>query len=250
MAQYWSPSCALGCAEPGSGCCRQHDHRVGQPRSSTSDQRWAERRPTRPPNRGASRTINRLRSGIFDDTFENHEALGVKRTGGSAGKVNLSSWPVVVLGGQVVAMSVWDQEGVPMAALQKSHTDDPGLSPRSGISCSPGGCRTRVQTTVRPSGPRYDHRGGRGAGGSLRSVRHIAMLAIPGRANLAEAVPGRRERWRMRNLVRAHAQRLSDAQAVVDGREHGQGPALLLLPNHGRGRGWSAKGTPADPCAA
>jgi len=40
------------------------------------------------------------------------------------------------------------------------------------------------------------------------------------RAHLAEAAPGAGGRWRMHNLVRLYAQRLSDGQADADGREH------------------------------
>ena len=45
------------------------------------------------------------------------------------------------------------------------------------------------------------------------------MLAGLARAHLIEAAPGVGSRWRMHDLVRLYAQRLSDASAEVDGRE-------------------------------
>ena len=51
----------------------------------------------------------------------------------------------------------------------------------------------------------------------VREVR--AVLAGLARAHLAEAVPGNAGRWRMHDLVRLYAQRLSEEHAEADGRE-------------------------------
>ena len=73
------------------------------------------------------------------------------------------------------------------------------------------------------------------------------MLASLSRAHLAEAVPDSRERWRMPDLVRAHAQRLSDAQAVVDGREHARDRLLCYYQTTAEAADGRLRGLPPIP---
>ena len=133
-----------------------------------------------------------------------------------------------------------------MAALQKSHTDDPGLSPDLAYHALPADtARVFRLLSVHP-GPDTTTAAVAELVGLTFSEAH-RMLASLSRANLAEAVPGRRERWRMRNLVRAHAQRLSDAQAVVDGREHARDRLFCYYQTTAEAADGRLKGLPPIP---
>jgi tetratricopeptide (TPR) repeat protein len=74
-----------------------------------------------------------------------------------------------------------------------------------------------------------------------------SLLASLNRANLAEVVAGSGERWRMPGIARAHAQRLSDARAVADGREYARDRLLCYYQTETEAADGRLRGLPPIP---
>ena len=112
-----------------------------------------------------------------------------------------------------------------MAALRGGCTGDPELSLDLVYEGLPTvAARVFRLLSVHP-GPNASTPAIAAMAGLTFSEAHSA-LAFLSRARMVEAVPSSSERWRMRDLVRAQAQRLSDANAVFD--ERGQAIDRLL----------------------
>jgi tetratricopeptide (TPR) repeat protein len=112
-----------------------------------------------------------------------------------------------------------------MAALQDSRRDDSELNPELAYHTLPAATARAFRLLSVHPGPSASTAAVAALTGLTSSGAHSTLASLS-RAHLTEAVPGNRERWRMGDLVRAHSQRLSDAQAAIDGREHARNRLL------------------------
>jgi tetratricopeptide (TPR) repeat protein len=131
---------------------------------------------------------------------------------------DVSTIPKGYLVTQIAAGTLQDREGAAMAALQGGRTDDSALS-RDLVHHSVSAPAARVfrLLSMHP-GPDAPTAAVAVMAGLSVSEAH-GTLASLSRAHVVEPVPDSRERWRMPDLVRAQAQRLSDEHAAADGRE-------------------------------
>jgi tetratricopeptide (TPR) repeat protein len=105
-----------------------------------------------------------------------------------------------------------------MAALPHAYRDHSRLGPDLAYNRLPAESARVFRLLLVHPGPDVSAAAVAALVGLPVSESHGALSCLA-QAQLVEAVPGSRERWRMRDPARPHAQRLSDARAADDGRE-------------------------------